>query len=83
MSEDAGPILPHAAPSPAPQRVRTPCRKVCVVDPLSSLCIGCGRTLKEIGAWSGYSDATRAEVMALLPDRLARLRAVNPGAFQD
>ena len=29
---------------PAPI-VSTPCVKVCVIDPLSDLCIGCGRTV--------------------------------------
>jgi uncharacterized protein len=51
--------------------VLTPCIKVCVVDAASGLCTGCGRTLAEIGGWLGFSDATRREVMAVLPARLA------------
>ncbi|WP_249123521.1 MULTISPECIES: DUF1289 domain-containing protein [unclassified Bradyrhizobium] len=51
--------------------VDTPCIKVCVIDPLSGLCRGCGRTLAEIGAWSALSPDARRTVMAALPARLA------------
>jgi uncharacterized protein len=50
----------------------SPCRKVCAVDGRVNLCIGCGRTLKEIGGWTRMSDAERAAIMAALPERLAR-----------
>ena len=60
-----------------PQAVETPCNKVCTVDPASSLCIGCGRSLAEIAGWLGFTDAERARIMAELPARLARL---NSGA---
>lgn len=69
--------------TPPPDPVPTPCIKVCVVDPLSSLCIGCGRTMQEIGGWLGYGPERRAAIMAALPERLARLRAQNPDAFSD
>ncbi|WP_341990165.1 DUF1289 domain-containing protein [Azorhizobium sp. AG788] len=67
--------------SPVP--IPSPCIKVCVVDPISSLCIGCGRSLQEIGGWVGFSAQRRDAVMAALPERLARLRAQNPDAFAD
>ncbi len=60
-----------------PQAVETPCNKVCTVDPASSLCIGCGRSLAEIAGWLGFTDAERTRIMAELPARLARL---NSGA---
>jgi uncharacterized protein len=53
--------------------METPCTKVCVVDPHAGLCIGCGRSLAEIGGWAGYSDAERGRVMAQLPRRLTAL----------
>ncbi len=37
----------------------------------SGLCIGCGRTLAEIAAWGGMSEAERKAIMAELPKRLA------------
>jgi predicted Fe-S protein YdhL (DUF1289 family) len=47
----------------------TPCIKVCVIDPATALCRGCLRSLDEIAAWSGMSEAERRRVMARLPDR--------------
>jgi uncharacterized protein len=54
--------------------VQSPCVKVCVLDPVSRICTGCGRTLDEIGNWLRLSDMERLKVAAELPDRLALLR---------
>ena len=59
--------------TPAPRSIATPCIQVCVVDGVSSLCLGCFRTLSEIGGWSGLTDAQRATIMADLPARRARI----------
>ncbi|CUX14413.1 DUF1289 domain-containing protein [Agrobacterium deltaense] len=53
--------------------METPCIHICRLDETSSLCIGCGRTLDEIGGWAGYSDEKRREIMRLLLQRLANL----------
>jgi uncharacterized protein len=50
----------------------TPCVKICTYDPGAGLCLGCGRTLEEIGAWYAMSDAERRAVMKQLPQRLKR-----------
>jgi predicted Fe-S protein YdhL (DUF1289 family) len=50
--------------------IASPCRKVCAVHGMSSLCIGCGRTLQEIGGWTRLTEAQRDEIMAALPERL-------------
>lgn len=55
----------------------SPCIKVCAVDGETSLCLGCGRTLKEIGGWMQFDDAGRNAVMELLPERLDKLRALG------
>ena len=55
--------------------IESPCVNVCTVDQVSRLCVGCGRTLAEIAAWSRYSNDERRRVMAKLPQRLSRLRA--------
>lgn len=55
--------------------IKTPCIKVCVVDPISSLCVGCGRSLQEIGSWISMSPARRAAIISALPARLRTLRA--------
>ncbi|HTZ66678.1 MAG TPA: DUF1289 domain-containing protein [Roseiarcus sp.] len=61
--------------------ISTPCINVCVVDPLSALCVGCGRTTAEIAAWPTMSEAERVVVMAGLGERLiqARSRAARGG----
>jgi predicted Fe-S protein YdhL (DUF1289 family) len=61
--------------------VSTPCINVCVLDPLSALCIGCGRTGEEITAWATMSETERLTVMAGLEQRLAiaRSRATRGG----
>jgi predicted Fe-S protein YdhL (DUF1289 family) len=51
--------------------IESPCIKVCTVDPTSKLCVGCGRSLVEIAAWSQYSTDERRRIMAGLPQRLA------------
>ncbi len=53
--------------------IETPCIKVCVLEPDSGLCIGCGRSRSEIGGWTGFSPAERRAIMSALPDRLATL----------
>lgn len=61
-------------PPPAiPRAVATPCVKVCIVDGASGLCLGCCRTLSEIGGWSGLTDDERARIMAELPARRSRI----------
>jgi predicted Fe-S protein YdhL (DUF1289 family) len=54
-------------------KIDSPCNKVCVVDPVSALCIGCGRSLAEIESWLRLSPEQRSRVMAELPQRLSKL----------
>jgi len=53
--------------------IESPCNKVCTVDPIAALCVGCGRSLAEIEAWMRFSAEERTRVMAQLPQRLASL----------
>lgn len=53
--------------------MRTPCIRVCSLDPLTGLCTGCGRTTDEIAGWMRFSDAERDTIMDSLPTRLAAL----------
>jgi uncharacterized protein len=55
--------------------METPCEKICILDPPSGLCRGCGRSLAEIGRWTTYSDGERVRVMAELPKRLEAMNA--------
>ena len=51
--------------------ISTPCIKVCIVSGKSGLCLGCGRTLKEIAGWWAMEESQRRSIMAQLPARLA------------
>ena len=53
--------------------IATPCRKICVIDPVTRLCEGCGRTLDEIGRWLSFTPEERDAIMRDLPARLATL----------
>jgi uncharacterized protein len=53
--------------------IETPCVKVCVVDPETQFCIGCGRTRGEIAAWIGMTVDDRRAIMTALPERVASL----------
>jgi predicted Fe-S protein YdhL (DUF1289 family) len=61
--------------------ILTPCTKVCTIDPVSRLCVGCGRTLDEIAQWSAMTDGERARIMAALARRPSR-RAEIPAAAE-
>jgi uncharacterized protein len=53
--------------------VKSPCIKVCQMDPVRGVCIGCCRSLDEIARWSSMSDAERSQVMNELGERRKRL----------
>jgi predicted Fe-S protein YdhL (DUF1289 family) len=49
----------------------TPCIAVCIIDPKTKLCFGCGRTLPEIARWGQMS---RDERLVLMEGLAARMR---------
>jgi len=63
-------------PSAAP--IETPCLKVCAVNGMTNQCIGCGRTLTEIGGWTRFTPAERRAIMDALPERLRRAGLTPP-----
>jgi predicted Fe-S protein YdhL (DUF1289 family) len=58
----------------------TPCIAVCMMDPRTNLCFGCGRTLPEIARWHRMDSAERQAVMAGLAQRMSEAGLVPPGA---
>jgi predicted Fe-S protein YdhL (DUF1289 family) len=56
----------------------TPCIAVCMIDPKTSLCFGCGRTLPEIARWHGMETAERQAIMAQLATRMADVGLLQP-----
>jgi predicted Fe-S protein YdhL (DUF1289 family) len=53
--------------------IESPCTKVCIIHAAKGICLGCGRSLSEIAAWSSLSGQDRMRLMADLPRRLAVL----------
>ena len=60
-----------------PPKIESPCVRVCAVDGQTGLCLGCGRSLQEIGGWTQFDDAGRRNVIDSLPERLDHLRALG------
>lgn len=52
--------------------METPCINICLLDNETGLCVGCGRSMREIAGWGQMSDGERRAVMRELPARLAR-----------
>jgi len=60
--------------------VTSPCIGVCRMDAATGWCEGCLRTIDEIVGWGGASEDQRGAVMAQLPGRRVRWRALRAGA---
>ncbi len=52
------------------KKKETPCVAVCLMDPKTNLCLGCGRTLPEIARWGRMESAERLSIMSTLSQRL-------------
>jgi predicted Fe-S protein YdhL (DUF1289 family) len=75
---------PLATPSRSHQgSALSPCIQICRIDPLLQLCLGCGRTMEEIGRWSKLTDPQRLQVMTQLPERMKYLRTQRRAAGID
>lgn len=61
----------------------TPCIAVCMMDPRTKLCFGCGRTLPEIARWHQMDSAERLAVMDGLAARMAEVGLVPIQAGPD
>ncbi|TGL60978.1 DUF1289 domain-containing protein [Leptospira sarikeiensis] len=53
--------------------VRSPCIKICNMDPNTGLCEGCYRSLEEIGKWTMYSEEERKEIRIKIEERKTSL----------
>lgn len=68
MTED----LSNPAPPIDPDYVASPCISVCSMDKATGLCLGCLRTLKEIGAWRVASPEQKRAIVAACNERALR-----------
>ena len=53
----------------AEREVGSPCNSICVFDPGLGYCIGCFRTLDEIGEWANLDSASRLSVWDAIAER--------------
>jgi uncharacterized protein len=58
-------------------KVSSPCVKICVLDPVHRICMGCGRTSAEIGGWLNMTETDRQIVIKQLGQRLKRARGAR------
>jgi predicted Fe-S protein YdhL (DUF1289 family) len=56
--------------------ISSPCIRVCILDPETGLCEGCGRTREEIARWYEMSEEERLAIMSGLEDRMRAAWAV-------
>ncbi len=59
--------------------VDSPCIKICQIHPGERICVGCYRTIQEIGMWSVMSEEERRAVMDDLPARAPRVKKRRGG----
>jgi uncharacterized protein len=62
-------LEPTAVSSQEEDLIASPCISVCAVDRELGICIGCLRTLKEIGAWRVMSLAEKKAVVEACAER--------------
>lgn len=59
--------------------IDSPCIQLCSIHPTERICMGCYRTIEEIGGWSRYTPEERKALMEELPDRAPRLKKRRGG----
>jgi predicted Fe-S protein YdhL (DUF1289 family) len=58
----------------------SPCVAVCLIDPKTGLCFGCGRTLPEIARWPRLDSSERHAIMSGLARRMTEAGLSPPEA---
>ncbi len=53
--------------------IESPCVKVCAIDATTGWCLGCGRSMAEIGGWSSFTPDRRRTIITELDARKATI----------
>jgi len=53
----------------------SPCKRICIVDPARSICVGCFRTLEELERWTRMSRREHMAIKSQLKQRKANHHA--------
>lgn len=70
---------PEAEPVWSRTEIESPCVRLCVIEPVSRLCLGCHRSIDEISAWTRMTPEERRTIMAVLPGRAEQMKPVRRG----
>ncbi len=46
--------------------IKSPCNKICRIDHKKNICIGCGRSLKEISEWIYLNNDEKKKILLRL-----------------
>jgi predicted Fe-S protein YdhL (DUF1289 family) len=55
---------------PSTEHPPSPCTNLCVIDPATGWCDGCGRTLDEIARWSEMTASQKWAVLREIGERV-------------
>lgn len=61
------------------EEIDSPCIKLCSIHPVERICVGCFRSIDEIGVWSQLSKEARQKIMQELPSRAPLLQKRRGG----
>jgi hypothetical protein len=61
------------------KEIDSPCIKLCSIHPSERICVGCYRSIKEIGIWSKLSPEARSTIMKELPGRAHQVQKRRGG----
>ena len=59
--------------------IDSPCIKLCSIHPSERICVGCYRSIEEIGVWSKLSSESRLAIMEELPGRAHQVQKRRGG----
>ncbi|UYG04391.1 DUF1289 domain-containing protein [Halomonas sp. LR3S48] len=60
------------------KKIESPCVSVCQLK--GDLCIGCGRTVEEIGQWKAMKRPEKMKTVKRAEERLKKIEAQQAGA---
>ena len=63
--------------------IQSPCTRHCGLN-TDGICVGCGRTVRELRIWSKCNDEEKKEIVTKSGDRLKSLQALrHKGLYND
>lgn len=60
--------------------IRSPCTRHCGLN-TDGICVGCGRTVRELRAWSKCNDEEKKEIVTESRDRLRSMQILRDQGF--